>query len=260
MRPGACSRGSVQVLLVVGLAVAVRKILFRSHEQTVPYLHSSMSMWLPGVLCCSGRIRQHPLGRQNSTRPVLLLVHCTGQPPGADADAGARFGVQPQGAPARIKRQHRRCVGVVMGLMSRTVSTLCVVQGSGFAAVSFLNGLQTEHVAVRLAHGAHQWFTVHVGLSEHKAYHCTHVVHCLLATVRPGAPVHVTCYSVWLVGFSVRVWVYTHSTPIFDLLTCCPLLLAVVSLHPGPATVAGMAAAKGWRSLLVPAILTSTTG
>lgn len=29
---------------------------------------------------------------------------------------------------------------------------------------------------------------------------------------------------------------------------------------PGPSTVAGMAAAKGWRSSIVPGILTSTLG
>ncbi len=31
-------------------------------------------------------------------------------------------------------------------------------------------------------------------------------------------------------------------------------------LHAGPSTVAGMAAAKGWRSVMVPAMLTSTLG
>ncbi len=31
-------------------------------------------------------------------------------------------------------------------------------------------------------------------------------------------------------------------------------------MHAGPSTVAGMAAAKGWTSSLVPSILTSTLG
>lgn len=38
------------------------------------------------------------------------------------------------------------------------------------------------------------------------------------------------------------------------------LLLASNANIGGPSTVAGMAAAKGWRSMLVPSILTSTLG
>ena len=43
-------------------------------------------------------------------------------------------------------------------------------------------------------------------------------------------------------------------------LLCALDLTAVAAPRPGPSTVAGMAAAKGWRSMLVPAILTSTLG
>jgi uncharacterized membrane protein len=41
---------------------------------------------------------------------------------------------------------------------------------------------------------------------------------------------------------------------------CIYLCVAVFYGGAGPSTVAGMAATKGWSSLIVPAILTSTLG
>lgn len=57
---------------------------------------------------------------------------------------------------------------------------------------------------------------------------------------------------------TASVTVYVVAVTESVLLPCW--LLSCWCCCAGPSTVAGMAAAKGWRSMLVPAILTSTLG